>query len=115
VSVSGGTVGTFTALASTGTLNLTSLAKAINYQMVAVDTFVSATGGAGGITITLPPAPGDGRICGVAKVDAGAGAVTVVGSGGVLINGAANYVLTAQSTGCILIALAGVWSILTGT
>lgn len=115
MSVSGGTLGSFPALASTGTLALPVFGTAVNYQMSATDTLVAGTGGVPGITVTLPAAPANGRVCGVSKIDAGAGAVTVAGNGGALIDGAASIALGAQHTGCLVIAFGGNWLVVTGT
>lgn len=58
---------------------------------------ILATGGGGGITITLPAASlNRGKVYRVKKVDAGAGAVTVTRAGADTIDGAANYGLAAQ-------------------
>src|SRR5690606_8890680 len=72
-----------------------------NYTVTAQDEVVLATGGAGGITITLPTLV-NGMKFTVKKVDAGAGAVTV--TGGANIDGAASKVLAAQHERVTLVA-----------
>lgn len=53
-----------------------------NYQGLSTDNMISATGGAGGISVAVPiAASGIGQIFSVQKVDSGAGAVTVTGGG----------------------------------
>lgn len=69
-------------------------AKSANYPMVVGDYGVYATGGAGGITITLKN-NGIGTVQFVKKVDAGAGAVTVAADVGT-IDGTATKALAAQ-------------------
>ena len=62
-----------------------------------IRTVVLATGGVGGITITLPnAAQGTGKVFVVKKTDAGIGAVTVASAGGT-IDGATTYLLTTQN------------------
>lgn len=58
------------------------------------DSIVLATGGAGGITLTLP-GPVSGKIYNIKKVDAGVGAITINTSSGT-IDGAASKTLTTQ-------------------
>ena len=65
--------------------------------------FVTGTGGAPGITVTLP-APVSGSQIVVKKVDAGAGAVTVTASAAALIDGAASRALAAQYNSVRLLA-----------
>jgi hypothetical protein len=63
------------------------------------DRVIAATGGAGGITLTLPAvASMQYKTFTVVKVDSGAGAVTLDGSGAETINGAATYALATQWT-----------------
>jgi hypothetical protein len=71
------------------------LAKSITYNMAASDFGVFATGGAGGITITLSTTPQIGTINFVKKVDSGAGAIVVTPSTGTL-DGAASVSLPTQ-------------------
>jgi hypothetical protein len=57
---------------------------------------IKATGGVGGITITLPnPSLCSGKVFTVKKVDAGVGVVTIVPAVG-LIDGAASYIRGSQ-------------------
>ena len=60
---------------------------------VAAGQFIAATGGAGGITVTLPAQVAGTQLV-IKKVDAGVGTVTV--SSAALIDGAATRVLSAQ-------------------
>jgi hypothetical protein len=72
-------------------------AKDADYTVLAADSIINGTGGAGGITITLPAAASStGRIITVTKVDAGAGDVTIDGNGAETINGNATHDLTSQ-------------------
>lgn len=58
---------------------------------------VKATGGAGGITVTLPTAVGAaGQMACIKKVDTGVGAVTVATTGGQTIDGVSTYLLVNQ-------------------
>jgi hypothetical protein len=58
------------------------------------NSIILATGGAGGITVTLP-APTSGKIFNIKKVDAGAGVITISPPSGT-IDGAASKTLTLQ-------------------
>jgi parallel beta-helix repeat protein len=71
--------------------------KTVNYTMLSSDSIISATTGAGGITITLPDATkvAVGQPYVITKVDAGAGALTVAAVAGT-INGAATITVTTQ-------------------
>jgi hypothetical protein len=66
-----------------------------NYTASAKDSVILATGGAGGITVTLPAVIKGGRYK-VKKVDAGAGAVTVATTSSQTIDGATTKSLAAQ-------------------
>lgn len=81
-------------------------AKSAAYPMVNSDLAIMATGGAGGITITLPANPAVGTLVFVKKVDTGAGAVTVAGSGAATIEGVASLSLAAQWNSILLLARA---------
>lgn len=71
--------------------------KAATGNIALTEDAVLATGGAGGITLTLPTAVGiSGAVFDIVKVDAGVGAVTVDGNGAETINGAATYLLPNQ-------------------
>jgi hypothetical protein len=61
------------------------VAVSANYQAVPGDV-VLGTGGAGGITVTLPPVAQGGPVI-VRQVDAGAGHVTIVTADGSKIDG----------------------------
>lgn len=64
---------------------------------------ILATGGAGGITITLPTAVGiTGRTYKIMKIDAGVGAITIDGAGAETINGAATKTVTVQYTAALI-------------
>lgn len=66
---------------------------------------IGATGGAGGITITLPAAnANNGRIIRIVKADNGAGAITVARAGADTIEGATSLSLATQYKKCILIS-----------
>lgn len=84
-----------------GALALPERAVAVNTAMTATDFAIQATGGAGGITVTLPAAPAPGRLCSVKKVDAGVGAVTVAPAAGTL-DGAASQALGAQNVAVLV-------------
>lgn len=77
-------------------------AKSGNYTMLSTDCVVNATGGGGGITITLPAANSSDQIIIVRKVDAGAGAITVSRAGADTIEGANTISLAAQYAKCLL-------------
>jgi hypothetical protein len=83
-----------------GTQYLASVATAVNYA-AGREPLILGTGGAPGITITLPsasaPDPANyAKTYYVKKVDAGAGAVTVQRAGADLIDGAVNVALVNQ-------------------
>lgn len=67
------------------------------------DIVVLATGGAGGITLTLPAvAAAQHKVYAVFKVDAGAGAVSVDAAGSETINGSSSaYALASQWDGAV--------------
>lgn len=71
------------------------IAKSANYTATVTDRTILATGGAGGITITLPAAMASLRYE-VKKVDAGAGAVTVATTSSQTIDGATTKSLPAR-------------------
>lgn len=81
--------------------------------LLASDDLILATGGNAGISITPLPGAVDGIVVTIMKVDAGPGAVTVLGT----INGATNFVLTSRWQ-CVQIkaeASAGGWIVMTGS
>jgi|GEM_PF-3713469 len=97
-----------------GTIKETSVA----YTALRTDGVVLATGGAGGIAVTLPAladaydaATQSGQVLLVKKVDAGAGAVTVDGSGAETIDGGANVPLANQYDTALLVAGPNEWSL----
>jgi hypothetical protein len=63
-----------------------------NYTPVQLDRTILASGGAGGITVTLPVAPRGTRLD-IKKTDSAAGAVTIAAGAGGSIEGAATLVL----------------------
>lgn len=71
------------------------VAKSANYTATTLDRTILATGGAGGITITLPTVVAGARYE-VKKVDAGAGAVTVATTSSQTIDGVTTKSLAAQ-------------------
>lgn len=71
------------------------IAKAANYTATVTDRTILGTGGAGGITITLPAAMANLRYE-IKKVDAGAGAVTVATTSSQTIDGATTKSLPAR-------------------
>ena len=78
-------------------LQLAQVATSINLTLDDTHSTVKATGGAGGITITLPTAVGrQGRRYTIVRVDVGAGDVTLDGNGSETINGDADYILVNQ-------------------
>jgi len=77
------------------------------------DIVIAATGGAGGITLTLPAvASSQYKFYCVVKVDAGAGAVTLDGNASETINGATTYALSAQYDAVILWCDGSEWFVL---
>jgi hypothetical protein len=74
---------------------------------------IEATGGAGGITITLPTlADNAGRILKIIKVDADPGLIDIDGEGAETINGEAVQQLTSQYAAISLIAGTTEWKVL---
>lgn len=71
------------------------VSKSANYTAAVEDRFILATGGAGGITITLPAAVKGSRYV-VKKVDAGAGAITIATTSAQTIDGVTAKSLAAQ-------------------
>ncbi len=84
------------------------VSKSANYTMLPTDAGVLATGGTGGITITLPAANAGGASIGqkvfIIKIDSGAGAVTVAAAGTDTIEGAASLSLPTQYKKAILVS-----------
>lgn len=70
--------------------------------MGSTDCTIFATGGAGGITVTLPAANTSGQIVLITKADSGVGVITVDAAGSDTIEGAADVTLTAQYDKCLL-------------
>lgn len=87
-----------------GGFSLGTIAKSGNYIMLSTDYVVFATGGVGGITITLPAATNTGQIVEIIKVDSGAGAVTVSRAGSDTIEGGTTKSLATQYDKTRLIA-----------
>lgn len=81
-------------------------AKTTNYVMAVTDTFIVVTTGGSGISITLPlaNATAGGKMIVVKKIDSGGGAVTLAGTGGNTIDGAATKALAAQYSTAVLIS-----------
>jgi Pectate lyase superfamily protein len=75
-----------------------------NGSLTAEDSLVNGVGGAGGITITLPPATNKGQRLMIKKSDAGAGAVTISRAGADTIQGANTIALAAQWASRVLVA-----------
>lgn len=72
-------------------------ALAVNATLTTNDVVVVGTGGAGGITLTLPAvASSQYKLYHAVKEDDGAGAVTLDGNSSETINGATTYALSAQ-------------------
>jgi len=71
------------------------VAVSANYSAGENDLYVDATGGAGGITVTLLDPPFDGQTHWIYKADAGAGAITIDGDSK-NINGAGTISLANQ-------------------
>jgi hypothetical protein len=72
-------------------------ALSANTSLDTDDIVIAGTGGAGGITLTLPAvATSQYKTYHVVKVDAGVGTVVLDGNGAETINGAATYTLTSQ-------------------
>jgi hypothetical protein len=77
------------------------------------DIVIAATGGAGGITLTLPAvATSQYKVYAVVKVDAGAGAVTLDPAGAEQIRGTTTYALSAQYAAAIIWCDGTAWHVL---
>lgn len=71
--------------------------QSLNYTVTSSDYAIYCTGGAGGITITLPPAAGNsGRVFVIKKIDSGAGKITIDGNLNETIDGLLTWILTLQ-------------------
>lgn len=70
--------------------------KSASYTATIQDFYIPSTGGAGGITITLPAATGTGQLLLIKKIDSGAGAVTVDRAGTDTIDGETSFSLDTQ-------------------
>jgi parallel beta-helix repeat protein/putative cofactor-binding repeat protein len=81
-----------------------------NYTALVSDRTVLGTGGASGITVTLPTAVKGARFE-VAKVDSGAGAVTVATTSSQTINGVTTKVLAAQYDKVTVVSNGTAWFI----
>ena len=78
-------------------------AVAVNTTLDADHRVIAATGGASGITLTLPAvADAQHKVYKIMKVDGGAGAITIDGHGSETINGATTITLSAQYDGVTL-------------
>jgi hypothetical protein len=75
------------------------VATSSNYTVAENVRYVKATGGAGGINVTLPTAT-SGRVIDVKKVDTGVGVVTIVGT----VDGVTNPTLDFQGDSLTMIA-----------
>ena len=71
--------------------------------------FIAATGGSGGITLTLPASPASGEIIWVAKVDAGAGSVSVQGNSGQSVYGASLTLATQGASDQFIYEATNIW------
>lgn len=79
---------------------------------ITAHTVVEATGGAGGITLTLPAAASNtGRRFAIKKVDAAAGSVTVDANGAELIDADLTYVITDEDQYVVIVSNGTNWSI----
>ncbi|GAB4434129.1 MAG: hypothetical protein Kow00120_00250 [Anaerolineae bacterium] len=88
-------------------------ALAVDATLTADDIVIVATGGASGITLTLPGAANSPyKVYLVIKADAGAGAVTLDGEGSETINGAATYALSAQWKAALVWCDGAAWYVL---
>lgn len=77
------------------TLGVTALSA--NTSLTSAHDYVRATGGAGGIILTLPAASSSaGLTFKIKKIDSGVGAVTVAANSGDHIDGSVSYVLGQQ-------------------
>ena len=72
------------------------VSTASNYVFASNDTNILGTGGAGGISVTLPAATLSGQVVRIWKTDAAAGAVTVTRAGSDTIEGATTFSLSVQ-------------------
>lgn len=78
--------------------------KNADYTITSSDCTILCTGGAGGITMTLPAANSSSNIIIIRKIDAGAGAITVARAGSDTIDGATSISLAAQYDTCVLLS-----------
>jgi hypothetical protein len=85
--------------------------KSVNATAASSDKVILATGGAGGITITLPAAT-QGAEYVVKKVDSGAGSVTVATTSSQTIDGATTKVLAAQYASARMVSDGTSWFVI---
>jgi len=88
-------------------------ALSANTTLDADDLVVLGTGGAGGITLTLPAAASSQhKVYAVKKVDDGVGAVTLDGNASEEIDGSTTHALSSQYDGVIIACDGSAWHIL---
>lgn len=90
--------------------NLTAVAKTGAYTAVAGD-LVLADASSSAFTVTLPASPATGTTVGIKKTDTSANVVTVVGSGGAIIDGDASCTIVSEDAGATFVWTGTVWVI----
>jgi hypothetical protein len=111
-----GDLDTLDTLAKFNVLNVSS-SGALSLDAVRPTTIVRATGGASGITLTLPDATvasSANEVFMIKKVDSGAGAVTIDGNGSQTIDGDLTYVLVNQYQYVVIFCNGANWEIYGG-
>jgi hypothetical protein len=84
-----------------------------NYPVVATDSFLFVNSSGGNITITLPtPSTVTGQVFTIKKIDNTGFTVTVVSTGGELIDGAASQIISAQYVSLSVISNGSIWYII---
>ena len=106
-----GAVRTRTSSGTTTTVAGDLVVKTANYTCAATDSVVLATGGASGITITLPTATTKGQRYTIKKTDSAAGAVTVATTSSQTIDGATTKTLAAQYDRLTVVSDGAAWFI----
>ncbi|MGI0149770.1 MAG: hypothetical protein ACREDF_09610 [Thermoplasmata archaeon] len=88
-------------------------AVSISGAITAQDQVIRATGGGGGITLTLPTAASmNRRLLIIKKIDSGAGSVTVDASGAETIDGSLTKVLAAQYDSIVIYSNGVSWDVI---
>lgn len=89
--------------------------SAISTSLSETDAILLATGGSGGITVTLPTAVGKaGRKFTIKKVDAGAGNISIVTTSAQTIDGQSNWLLVDQFQFLEAVSDGAAWNVIGG-